>query len=55
MKPLHAQWLVNPYNYFADEKGKEVIAKGWERAEISGLLHGATELAPEDPFHAIYE
>ena len=55
LKPLHAQWLVNAYNYFTGEKGKEVIAKGWERAEISGLLDGTTELPPEDPFHAIYE
>ena len=35
LKPLHTQWLVNVYNYFTSDKGKDVIAKGWKRAEIS--------------------
>lgn len=28
LKPLHAKWLVNAYNYFTSDKGKDVIAKG---------------------------
>ena len=55
MKPLHAQWLVNVYNYFTSDKGKYVIAKGWKRAEISGLFDGTTQLPPEDPFQTLYE
>ena len=26
LKPLHAQWLVNAYNYFTSDKGKDLIA-----------------------------
>ena len=28
IKPLHAQWLVNMFNFFATQKGAEIIAKG---------------------------
>ena len=34
VKPLHAQWLVDMYNYFNTAPGKEVIIKGWKKAEI---------------------
>ena len=30
MKPLHAQWLVNMYNFFTSEKGAHIIVKGWK-------------------------
>ena len=53
LKPLHAQWLVNMYNFFSTERGKLVISKGWKRAEISGLLDGTTVLPPEDPFENV--
>ena len=52
---LHAQWLVNMYNFFTTPPGKEIILKGWEKAGISGLLNGTTVLPPEDPFKVIYE
>ena len=51
IKPLHAQWLVNVYNFFTGTgKGKAIIAKGWKKAGIAGLLDGSTILPPEDPF-----
>ena len=50
LKPLHAQWLVNMYNFFTSEKGKTVISKGWKKAGITGLLNGTTVLSPEDSF-----
>ena len=50
IKPLHAQWLVNLYNFFSTERGRQVICKGWKKAGILGLLDGTTVLPPEDPF-----
>ena len=54
LKPLHAQWLVNMYNFFTIPNGKEIILKGWKKAGISGLLDGTTVLPPEDPFKEIF-
>ena len=55
IKPLHAQWLVNTYNYFSSEKGRRVIARGWKKAGIAGLLDGTTVLPPDDPFQDVYQ
>ena len=54
IKPLHAQWLVNMYNFFTTEKGAQIIAKGWKKAGITGLLDGSTVLPCEDPFEVYY-
>jgi len=55
IKPLHAQWLVNIYNYFTTaSSGRDIILKGWKKAGISGILDGSTILPPEDPFETIY-
>ena len=43
LKPLHAKWLVELFNFFTSTRGKEVIGRGWKKSEIVGLL-------PEDPF-----
>lgn len=48
-KPLHAQWLVNMYNFFFTEREKLVITKHWNKAGISGLFDGTTVVLPEDP------
>lgn len=53
LKPLHAKWLVELFNFFTSTRGKEVIARGWKKSEIVGLLDGSTILPPEDPFHEI--
>ena len=53
LKPLHAKWLVELFNFFSSTRGKEVIARGWKKSEIVGLLDGSTILPPEDPFHEI--
>ncbi len=37
IKPLHAQWLVDVYNYFSSVDGREIIFKGWKKAGILGL------------------
>ena len=41
LKPLHAQWLVNMYNFFS-ERGRVIISKGWKKAGIAGVLDGTT-------------
>ena len=28
IKPMHAQWLIDMYNYFTTEKGSQIIIKG---------------------------
>ena len=53
IKPLHAQWLVNMYNFFTQPDGRIIILKGWQKAGISGLLDGTIVLPPEDPFETI--
>lgn len=53
IKPLHAQWLVNMYNFFTQPDGRKIVLKGWQKAGISGLLDGTTVLPPEDPFETI--
>ena len=53
LKPLHAQWLVNLYNYFTSPDGVKVISCGWKKAEITGLLDSTTILPPEDPFYSL--
>ena len=55
IKPLHAQWLVNMYNFFTQPNGRKVILKGWKKAGIAGLLDNTTLLSPEDPFETIFE
>ena len=54
IKPLHAQWLVEMYDFFTSEKGRQIILKGWKKAGIIGLLDGTTEMPSEDPFQNIY-
>lgn len=52
-KPLHAQWLVNLYNYFISPDSVKVISCGWKKVEITGLLDGTTILPPEDSFYSL--
>ena len=50
LKPLHAVWLVDLYNHLTSPVCVRLIAKGWEKAGISDLLDGQTDLPPEDPY-----
>lgn len=43
MKPLHAEWLVNVFNFITSDKGKEV-AKGWKKAGVVDGTHHKTLL-----------
>ena len=31
IKPLHAQWLVNLYNFFTTTEGRSIVVKGWKK------------------------
>ena len=42
--------VVGMYNFLTSEKGSLVIKKCWEKAGITGLLDGSTEIQSEDPF-----
>ena len=53
LKPLHAQWLLNLYNYFTSPDGVKVISCGWKKGEFTGLLDGTTILPPKDPFYSL--
>jgi hypothetical protein len=56
MKPLHAQWLVDMFNYFTTETGRKIIIAGWKKAFIFGLINGSlTELPSMYPFLSIYK
>ena len=56
MKPLHAQWLVDMYNYFTTERGQQIIMAGWAKSSMLGLIDGTvTDVPPADPFHFIYQ
>ena len=54
LKPRHAQWIVNMYNFFTSAKGIPIITKGWKKAGVIGLLDGTTVFQPEDPFKLYY-
>ena len=54
LKPLHANWINDIYNYFTAPEGKEIIANGWKAAYITeALKKGKQGLDPLDPFASI--
>ena len=54
IKPLHAQWLVNVYDFFSTHEGRKITLEGWKKSRIAGLLDKSTALPAEDPFAAVY-
>ena len=54
LKPLHASWLVELFNYMTSEKGRKVIENGWKAAGIlEAIIKGTSGLEPLDPFAMI--
>lgn len=54
MKPIHAGWIVEFYNFMTTAEGKEIIDSGWRAAGISDAVRlGLSELPPIDPFNDI--
>ena len=46
LKPLHAKWLVQFYDYM--QSNKDIILKGWKRSGVSTALEELQR--KEDPF-----
>lgn len=54
LKPLHAGWIMDFYNYITSGEGKKVVMNGWKSAGIYDALKQGTEKLPNiDPFHDI--
>ena len=54
LKPLHAKWLVEAFNFFTSPEGGEIMANGWKQAGItSAVFKGLNGLESLDPFESI--
>ena len=54
MKPLHAGWIVEFYNFMTTAQGKEIIDNGWKAAGIADTVRlGLSKLPRIDPFNDI--
>ena len=54
LKPLHAAWVVDFYNYITSAEGKKIVKSGWKSASIyDALKHGSKKLSHMDLFHDI--
>ena len=52
MKPLHAGWLVEFYNFMTSFEGKKYIESGWRTSGITDAINmGKENLPPIDPFN----
>ena len=52
MKPLHAGWLVEFYNFMTSSEGKKYIESGWRTSGITDAISmGKENLPPIDPFN----
>ena len=51
MKPLHAKWLPEFYNYINSSDGQEITCNDWLRAGITDTLKMGSSKSPSlDPF-----
>ena len=54
LKPIHAGWIVDFYNYITSEEGRKVIESGWEAAGIADAIRLGSKVLPSlDPFDDI--
>ena len=54
LKPLHATWLIEPFDHMTSPASKAVSLKGWEVAGITDAVKKGTSGLPSlDPFHDI--
>lgn len=54
LKPLHAGWIKELYNYLTSGEATKIILDGWRRAGIlDAVENGKEQLPPLDPFHDI--
>ena len=54
LKPVHASWVVDLYNYLTTTKGKVVIENDWKKSGITEAIEGGySKLQPLDIFESI--
>ena len=54
LKPRHAKWLIDLYNYMTSPDDQAVLLKGWKVAGITEAVQkGLNGLSSLDPFHDI--
>ena len=54
LKPLHAKWINELYDYMTSEEGHQIISNGWKTAFITEAIEqGAKDLRSLDPFFDI--
>ena len=54
LKPLHASWVCDLYDYLTSSEGEIIIKNGQKRAGIiEAIEKGLSELPPLDPFQSI--
>ena len=54
LKPLHAEWIKELYDYMTSEEGLGIISNGWRAASITeAFLKGKKGLEPLDPFFTV--
>ena len=54
LKPIHATWLMEMYNFFASAQGRVHVLERWEKAGIKGVLTGREVLPSVDPYQDSY-
>ena len=50
IKPTHALWLIELFNFLTSEEGKKTILNGWKNAGVTNILMKTEILPPKDPF-----
>ena len=54
IKPIHAKWITQFYDYMSTEDGSKVIINGWKKSGISdAVTNGSSSLPSLDPFQTI--
>ena len=50
IKPTHALWLIELFNFLTSDEGKKTILNGWKKAGVTNILMKTEILPPKDPF-----
>ena len=54
LKPLHANWLADLYDYLTSQKGAEITFNGWQSSSITqAIVKGSKDLENLDPFVSV--
>ena len=50
IKPTHALWLIELFNFLTSEEGKTTTLNGWKKTGVTNILMKTEILLPKDPF-----